>query len=97
MVGTISLQGTMVCSAPRKQDLWVNQCKKIAKLIGFYNLPEVSLNRRFQFKTRIEIDCQNHCQYRHQKLGEAKTTIESKCNQIYIHFYSEGETRNDNT
>ena len=39
-------------SAPRKQDLWANQCQNPANrnLIGYYILPEASLNRRFQNK-----------------------------------------------
>ena len=41
-------------SAPRKQDLWANQCQNPANrnLIGYYILPEASLNRRFQNKKR---------------------------------------------
>ena len=69
-------------SAPRKQDLWANQCQNpaIRNLIGCCILPEVSLNRRFQRQD--------------QKFGEAKNAIEMPSN-VHSIFCSE-KTRKDN-
>ena len=65
-------------SAPRKQDLWANQCQNpaIRNLIGCCILPEVSLNRRFQ-RQEIWKDIRNWAQ---------KT--QSKCHQMCIQFFA---------
>ena len=65
-------------SAPRKQDLWANQCQNpaIRNLIGCCILPEVSLNRRFQ-RQEIWKDIRNW----------AKQKAQSKCHQMCIQFF----------
>ena len=66
-------------SAPRKQDLWANQCQNpaIRNLIGCCILPEVSLNRRFQ-RQEIWKDIRNW----------AKQKTQSKCHQMCIQFFA---------